>query len=311
MNVGNTIPLSEINHYLFGGFMERNSISKIINNFRDTCRKIQDHYGIYRKENGITKTYYRILEQLITRYNLDEKNLFDFLIHIDDFQDLLKSIDLFDELGEKYNIYDWDNDNSEYVSINQVKYNKPNISSRELIMSQFFSNDTSYMSDTMIYIFFYTSFEGALMDIIKETYLSNPLSLCTKKKTMTYEEIIKSKSYDKIIENLVEKQLNIINRDSIEAKFEVLFDLGIHYKFMREDLEQLIVFSTERNLFVHNNGVYNVEAITKLPSDYINRNDICEGKQIELDDIKIYNSIKLTEIVIVNVGSVVEKKFFT
>ncbi len=128
------------------------------------------------------------------------------------------------------------------------------------------------------FILGYSYFEAFLNDLAKEIFLSRP-SMLASNKTIKFEDVTNSSSYNEIILKVINKELSELfykNMEDILDYFSQKFNLT----FIENEKEDLIEASLLRNCIIHNLSV--ADARLSMLADYT------EGKEFEIPASKVH-----------------------
>ncbi len=129
------------------------------------------------------------------------------------------------------------------------------------------------------FILGYSYFEAFLNDLAKEIFLSRP-SMLASNKTIKFEDVTNSSSYNEIILKLINKELSELFYMNIEDIIEY-FSQKLNLTFLEDEKEKLIEASLLRNCIIHNLGVAN--ARLAILADYT------EGREFEISASKVHD----------------------
>ena len=147
----------------------------------------------------------------------------------------------------------------------------------------------------MILVHLVSSFESFLRRNLYIFHFYQPNSLITndRDKNLTYEQILSCKSYEKIINKIIQKELDSLFRGGIDdiikyLKTRLNLDLEIvqssDYSLDYEEFRERFY---RRNIISHNEGIINEEYASKT------KRKINIGKLIGIDDLYVTKSIQL------------------
>ena len=129
------------------------------------------------------------------------------------------------------------------------------------------------------FILGYSYFEAFMNDLAKEIFLSRP-SMLASNKTIKFEDVTNSSSYNEII-------LKMINKELLELFYKDMEDIIDYFshkfdsKFLDGEKERLIEASLLRNCIIHNLGMADVRLA--MLADYT------EGKEFEISAPKVHD----------------------
>lgn len=129
------------------------------------------------------------------------------------------------------------------------------------------------------FILGYSYFEAFLNDLAKEIFLSRPNMLASNK-TIKFEDVTNSSSYDEIILKLINKELLELFYKNMEDIIDYFFQ-KFNLTFLKNEKEKLIESSLLRNCIIHNLGVADVRL--SMLADYT------EGKEFEISASKVHD----------------------
>jgi len=149
----------------------------------------------------------------------------------------------------------------------------------------------SFIRD-MSLIYLVTKFESFLKRILRITYEKKPEILMSRKKTMTYEDLLKLSDYEAIKRQIIEKEMLRMfyqGIESIDRYFDKKFDLKLSQLANWKEFKERFY---RRHILVHNSGVSN---------EQYRRKTACQGKNIRMevsgeylsDSIKLFEEIAL------------------
>lgn len=173
------------------------------------------------------------------------------------------------------------NDNNEsYIQFRYFKYNLD-----KLHHIKKFEDMESRTQFNMSYVYMHTLFDEYILNVIKTINIIEHKSLNSKEE-IKYEEILKCKSLEELINNMINKNIEKLAWCSYKEKIDYFIKRGI--KFEVEDsilYDDMIYFAEKRNAIVHNKSQFNLTNISKLKGT------------------KYYQSVKVDERVECNVES--------
>lgn len=103
-----------------------------------------------------------------------------------------------------------------------------------------------------------SKFDEFLADLLRECYKANPNWLKNPNKTITYKELFDAESVDRLRSDLLQKEVEILMRDSHHAQIAFIDDklkLGLQKGFA--GWKAFLEITERRNIFVHNGGYVN------------------------------------------------------
>ncbi len=170
----------------------------------------------------------------------------------------LKIYTLFEKFDEAYTEVVTKEEQKE-VSI-PVQNNKAGIFFEEVMKLRML--DILIFDMSLVYLI--TKFENFLRMLLRLTFLKEPRILMTKGKSINYEEVLRFSNYNKLLLNIIEKEMFSLfmeNIENINKYFEQRFNIALS-SFVDEWLKFKERFY-RRNLIVHNNSVINETYIEK------------------------------------------------
>jgi hypothetical protein len=151
-------------------------------------------------------------------------------------------------------------------------------------------------------VFLIVEFENYLKENLNLVFTKEPNMLASSKKTITLEELVKSKDLDSVRKKLVEKEINeIINQDIVDINEYFIKKIGI-------DLSEQIPWNDfkerfyRRNLIIHNSGLPN--NIYREKTGYSQ-----ETKHLDISKEYLEESITLFSAVSLNLTASMMSKF--
>lgn len=143
-------------------------------------------------------------------------------------------------------------------------------------------------------VYLITEFEAFLRNILAYTLSSNPIILCSCRKNITYEDIVKAQDLDEVKKQIIEKEISdIINQDIEEVNkyFVDKFNIDLS-KFV--DWSEFKERFYRRNILIHNSGIPN-----KL---YARKTGNLGTEKVEITREYLADSIKMFENIAENVA---------
>lgn len=278
---------------------------KSINGYKEETIKAKKEYkmGVLERE---------IIDELSKKHSREA--VLDILMDsINNFEDLIKSIGLYEKYKDSYLFVGHDEykSNCEELKCLSKKENKELFVSSSVIVDCFFESERKkelIIGLKMIFVYMHTIIDEFILDSIKTTMLLNPNSLKSKEQ-ITFEDIIESGSYDSLIKKLIDKKLDKLGRDSYLKKIEYLINGGIVLDidncFWKDDM---ILFCEMRNALIHSKGEFSKSNIDKLKGTKFEE-EFNIGDEVKLSKEIIDEKYKLLELVANSLYNGICKKF--
>lgn len=147
---------------------------------------------------------------------------------------------------------------------------------------------------SMSLVYALAHFEAYLRDTLKKLLEIFPKTLSTSKKQMSYEDILKHSSGEKIIDSIIERELIEVSFKNITDQIEYLaskFNIRFEYEkgeatwgTDKLDIEKLREIFSIRNLILHNNGIVNIKFSKDNPGSRYNISDKIELSEHDVSD---------------------------
>lgn len=119
-----------------------------------------------------------------------------------------------------------------------------------------------------IVVAFVSIYDAFLSDIIEGIYKLRPELLNTCEKEYSFSDILKFNSIDEIKDNIIEKEVESVLRESHTKQFEWLSKkLSIKLTEDLPNYKHFIEITERRNLFVHTNGKVSRQYLSAIPKE--------------------------------------------
>jgi hypothetical protein len=165
----------------------------------------------------------------------------------------------------------------------------------DLLRGLFFSAVTQLVSIYEIFI----------ADLAKEIFRNNHELLAIPEKQLSSEKIIRLESYEKIIDELIDRAIRKFTYGTsypkLVERFQTKFHIGIHDRNSPAQLFAVHHLIEKRNIIVHNDGVASSTYIERM-KNYGNAELIKEDDEVIIDFTKFYNDL----VVIRELGEYIE-----
>lgn len=160
-----------------------------------------------------------------------------------------------------------------------------------------------------VVVAFVSIYDSFLSDIIEGIYKLRPELLNTCEKEYSFSDILKFGSIDEIKENIIEKEVESVLRESHSKQFEWL-SKKLKVK-LTEDLpnyEHFIEITERRNLFVHTNGKVSRQYLSIVPPKNDNNKEIKLGETQEASPEYVIHCYNVLFEIGVKLGQVIWRK---
>lgn len=206
---------------------------------------------------------------------------------------------------EKNHIEKTENDDSVTIKV-PFEFNKKFIKYNKEIYQSLSAIQLIPKNVVVAFVSIYDSF---LSDIIEGIYKLRPELLNTCEKEYSFSDILKFGSIDEIKENIIEKEVESVLRESHSKQFEWL-SKKLKVK-LTEDLpnyEHFIEITERRNLFVHTNGKVSRQYLSIVPPKNDNNKEIKLGETLEASPEYVIHCYNVLFEIGVKLGQVIWRK---
>jgi hypothetical protein len=157
-----------------------------------------------------------------------------------------------------------------------------------------------------------SSYDQFLAGVLRSIFLAYPGRLYSQEKTLSYDEILQLGSLDKAIDKFIDKEIDILLRDShLEQIKYIEKQLKIDILNRISQLPQFIEMIERRNIFVHNGGIINQQYLSICKSNNIAiSGDTKEGKTLNIDEDYLRSAHKCLLEVGLIIGQLVFRKLW-
>jgi hypothetical protein len=155
---------------------------------------------------------------------------------------------------------------------------RPGVSLREMFTAEFMHESFIEQRASIVHlypnlltemalIYQVALFDAYVPDMIKAVLLYRPEILKSKDRQLTYEEILNLHAKSRIVEDLVDREVDRFSRQSIREQIKwISRKLQVNYVSNEGQENVMVELNARRNILVHNNGIVNQLYLNAVPN---------------------------------------------